>query len=98
MKDQRFIGAASRTGSADRVYTLMEYNRTPATIVDTKPTPNAASTAYLSRLVVFLRDHSSGSGNAKIKISEATVNAFVAVDPRLGLYLPGQSELSFCLQ
>ena len=79
INDHRLIGAASRTGSLERVYTLIEYNRTPATMVDTKPTMNAASTAYLSLLVVFLRDQSSGKGSAKIKISEATVNEFVAV-------------------
>ena len=79
MNDHRLIGAASRTGSVDKVYTLIEYSRIPATIVDTKPTMNAASTAYLSLLVVFLRDHSSGKGSAKIRMSEATVNAFVAV-------------------
>jgi hypothetical protein len=80
MKDHRLIGAASRTGSADKVYTLIEYSRTPATMVDTKPTMNAARTEYLSLLVVFLSDQSSGNGNAKINMSEATVNAFVAVD------------------
>jgi hypothetical protein len=85
MNDQRLIGAASRTGSADKVYTLIEYNRTPATMVETKPTPNPTRTAYLSRLVVFLRDQSSGNGNAKIKMSDATVNVFVAVDLLLGL-------------
>lgn len=79
IKDHRLIGAASRTGSLDRVYTLIEYKRTPATIVDTKPTMKAASTAYLSLLDVFLRDHRSGNGRAKISISEATVNEFVAV-------------------
>lgn len=73
------MGAASRTGSVDRVYTLIEYNRTPATMVDTKPTMNAARTAYLSRLDVFLRDQSSGNGSAKINISDATVNEFVAI-------------------
>ena len=80
MNDQRLMGAASRTGSVDRVYTLIEYNRTPATIVDTKPTINAARTAYLSRLGVFLRDQRSGNGSAKIRTSETTVKEFVAVD------------------
>lgn len=73
------MGAASRTGSVDRVYTLIEYSRTPATMVDTKPTMKAASTAYLSRLDVFLRDQSNGTGSAKMRMSEATVNEFVAI-------------------
>jgi hypothetical protein len=79
MKDQRLMGAASRTGSSDNVYTLIEYNRIPATIVEMKPTMNAASTANLSFLDVFWRDQSSGIGSAKIITSEATVNTFVAV-------------------
>lgn len=79
IKDHRLMGAASRTGSVDTVYTLIEYRRTPATIVDTKPTMNAARTAYLSRLDVFLRDQRSGNGSAKIRTSETTVKEFVAV-------------------
>jgi hypothetical protein len=73
------MGAASRTGSVDKVYTLIEYSRTPATMVDTKPTMKAARTAYLSRLDVFLRDQSSGNGSAKINTSDTTVNEFVAI-------------------
>jgi hypothetical protein len=97
MKDQRFIGAASRTGSADKVYTLIEYSRTPATMVDTKPTMNAASTEYLSLLVVFLRDQSSGNGNAKISMSDATVNAFVAVDLIRQVLALGEHNVSWFL-
>lgn len=94
MKDQRLIGAASRTGSADKVYTLIEYNRTPATMVDTKPTMNAARTAYLSLLVVFLRDQSSGNGSAKINMSDATVNEFVAVDSICQIFALGERNAS----
>ena len=79
MNDHRLMGAASRTGSVDKVYTLIEYNRTPATMVDTKPTMNAARTAYLSRLDVFLRDQSNGNGSAKINTSDTTVNELVAI-------------------
>jgi hypothetical protein len=71
--------AASRTGSGDKVYTLIEYKRTPATRVDTKPTANDVSTAHLSLLFVFSRDQSNGNGNAKINTSVATVNAFVPI-------------------
>jgi hypothetical protein len=79
IKDHRLMSAASRTGSGDKVYTLIEYKRTPATMVDTKPTMNDVSTAHLSPLVVFSRDQSSGNGNAKINTSVATVNALVPV-------------------
>jgi hypothetical protein len=79
MKDHRLMRAASRTGSGDKVYTLIEYRRTPATRVDMKPTANDVSTAHLSLLFVFSRDQSNGNGNAKINTSVATVNAFVPI-------------------
>jgi hypothetical protein len=58
---------------------------------------NAASTEYLSLLVVFLRDQSSGNGNAKISMSDATVNAFVAVDLIRQVLALGEHNVSWFL-